>query len=295
MSRRVLVATDGSASARTAIELVRAFAWPAGTTLRLVHVVSPLPALVQSGLARRSFDRLDEPLRGSLVETAEHLRRADITVGIDVLSDGEPADRIVRDAREFRADLVVVGSRGHGAIATMLLGSVASAIVDHAPCPVLVVRRPSCARVILAEDGSLGAFEARQLLATWPIFERMAIRVVSVAHLTAPLLSGIASTMLEEARRARDELLVETRTAYGRLASESAEQLRIAGRRAESDVRSGDVAAEILTSAREMSADLIAMGSRGHGAMTRLLLGGVARNVLTHATCSILIARQQQT
>lgn len=285
------MATDGSSSARTALELVRAFAWPAGTTLRLVHVVSPLPALVQWGPARRSLDRLDEPLRASLDETAEHLRRADVTVQTDVLSDGEPAARIVRDAREFRADLIVTGSRGHGAIATMLLGSVASAIVDHAPCPVLVARRPSCARVVVAEDGSPGAFEARRLLATWPIFKGMPIRVVSVAHVTAPLLSGIALTVLEEARRAREELLVETRSAYGRLASESAEQLRLSGHRAESEVRTGDVAAEILASAREMDADLIAMGSRGHGAMTRLLLGSVARNVLTHATCSVLIAR----
>jgi nucleotide-binding universal stress UspA family protein len=54
------------------------------------------------------------------------------------------------------------------------------------------------------------------------------------------------------------------------------------------------VAAEILSAAREMNADLIAIGSRGDGAMTRLLLGSVARNVLTHATCSVLIARGPQ-
>lgn len=59
-------------------------------------------------------------------------------------------------------------------------------------------------------------------------------------------------------------------------------------------MRTGDVAAEILASARETNADLIAMGSRGHGAMTRLLLGSVAPNVLTHATCSVLTARAQK-
>lgn len=289
-----MVATDGSSSARTALELVRTLAWPGGTILRLVHVVPPLPALVEWDPARQSFHRLDGPLRASLDETAKELRRADLTVQTDVLSGGEPAARIVRDAREFDADLIVTGSRGHGAIATMLLGSVAAAIVDHAPCPVLVARRPSCARVVLAEDGSPGAFEARRLLATWPIFNGMLVRVVSVAYATAPLLSGIALTMLEEARRAHEELLVEARSAYGRLASETSEQLRLAGRRADSEVRTGDVAAEILASARETSADLIAIGSRGHGAMTRVLLGSVARNVLAHATCSVLIARAQK-
>jgi nucleotide-binding universal stress UspA family protein len=291
MTHRVLVATDGSPSARTALELVRALAWPAGTILRLVHVAPTLPALVEWGPAQRVYQSLDELVRASLDETAEHLSRADLTVQTDVLTGGEPAARVVRDAREFLADLIVTGSRGHGAIATMLLGSVAAAIVDHAPCPVLVARSPSCARIVLAEDGSPGAFEARRLLATWRPFKAMRMRVVGVAHITAPLLSGIAPTMLAEARRAREELLVETRSAYGRLANESAEQLRIAGRHAASEVRAGDVAAEILASARELNADLIAMGSRGHGAMTRLLLGSVARNVLTHATCSVLIAR----
>lgn len=294
MIPRILVATDGSPSARTALELVRTLAWPAGTILRIVHVAPTLPALVEWGPARRIYQSLDELVRASLDETAEHLRRADLSVQTDVLTGGEPAARIVRDAREFLADLIVTGSRGHGTVATMLLGSVAAAIVDYAPCPVLITRRPSCKSVVLAEDGSPGAFEARKLLATWPMFTGIPLRVVSVAHVTAPLLSGIAPTLLAEARRAREELLVETRSAYGRLANESAEQLRIAGRRAASEVRAGDVAAEILASAREMNADLIAMGSRGHGAMTRLLLGSVARNVLTHATCSVLIARARK-
>jgi nucleotide-binding universal stress UspA family protein len=290
MNLRVLVATDGSASARTALELVRALAWPAGTTLRVVQAASSLSTLVRSGPARSNADRFDDPLPAALHETAGRLHRAGVTVGDEVLSDGEPADRIVRDAREFRADLIVTGSRGHGTVATMLLGSVASAIVDRAPCPVLVARRPSCARILLAEDGSPGAFEARRILATWPIFHGVQARVTSVAHLAPEPLYGIAGSIREEARRAREDALVETRSAYGRLANESAEQLRLAGLRAESEVRTGDVAAEVLASAREVDADLIALGSRGHGALTRLVLGSVARNVLTRATCSVLIA-----
>lgn len=288
---RVLVATDGSPSSRTALELVRALAWPADTILRLVHVAPKLPALVEWGPAHRIYESLDELVRASLDETAEHLRRADLSVQTDVLAGGESAARIVQDAREFRADLIVTGSRGHGTVATMLLGSVASAIVDHAPCAVLVTRRPSCGSAVLGEDGSPGAFEARRLLATWPMFAGIPLRVVSVAHVAAPFLSGIVPALLAEARRAHEELLAETRSAYGRLASESAEQLRIAGRRAVAEVRTGDVAAEILAAAQELNADLIAVGSRGHGAMARLRLGGVARNVLTHAACSVLVAR----
>lgn len=271
---RILVAMDGSPAARTALELVRGLAWPAGTALRLVHVAP----------------RFAEALRDSLLETAERLRSAQLTVETDVLGGGEPADRIVRDAGEFQADLIVAGHRGHGAIATLLLGSVAAGIVERAACPVLIARLPSCARVVLAEDGSPAAFEARRVLATWPVFLGMPMRVVSVANVKGvPLLSEIAPAILEDARRERDELLVEAREAYDRLATESAEQLRIAGRRAEAEIRSGDVASEILASAREMDADLIAMGSRGRGPLTRLVLGSAARDVLTRATCSVLV------
>ena len=56
-------------------------------------------------------------------------------------------------------------------------------------------------------------------------------------------------------------------------------------------VRSGDPASEILDAAQERGADLIVTGSRGLGGLESLLLGSVARNVLTHARCSVLIVR----
>src|SRR3990172_6753722 len=53
---------------------------------------------------------------------------------------GRAATAIVEEARRFGADLVIVGSRGHGALEEMLLGSVSAEGVDHAPCPVLEIR-----------------------------------------------------------------------------------------------------------------------------------------------------------
>jgi nucleotide-binding universal stress UspA family protein len=50
-----------------------------------------------------------------------------------VILHGRPATMIVEEARDFAADVVMVGSRGHGAIATLILGSVSAGVVDHAP------------------------------------------------------------------------------------------------------------------------------------------------------------------
>ncbi len=57
------------------------------------------------------------------------------------------------------------------------------------------------------------------------------------------------------------------------------------------ELREGDPAGEIVAAAREDGADLVIMGSRGHTGVTRLVLGGVAHAVLTHAPCSVLIVR----
>lgn len=287
---RVLLATDGSASARSALDLVRSLAWPDGTTVRVIQVLPLWPALIDFDVPGRS-DAFEASARSALHELAAPLRRDGLVVEERLVRGEGIADLIVADARESNADLVVVGSRGHGPLASVLLGSVAAAVIDHAPCPVLVARRPHLERVVFAEDGSESAFEARRLLATWPMFRGLQVWVLSVAHVTRPFHSGITATVFEEARRAEAEILTESRSAHERLAKESAEQLRLAGALAQAELRQGDAASEIVASAERAGADLIVMGSRGRSGPTRAVLGSVARNVLQHAHCSVLIAR----
>lgn len=57
-----------------------------------------------------------------------------------VINKGKPADEIIKTAKELNIDLIVVGTQGRSALASALIGSVARNIVNHAPCPVLVVR-----------------------------------------------------------------------------------------------------------------------------------------------------------
>ncbi|MDE3101592.1 MAG: universal stress protein, partial [Chloroflexota bacterium] len=258
---RVLLATDGSAPAEAARDLVRTLAWPEGTAIRIVEVL-PTTALVDLAPLETELNRI-QALSGSLDSIAEPVRREGLVVECALLEGDSVSGAIVEDAARFRADVVVTGHRGHGPIASMLLGSVAAAVTDHAPCPVLVARRPSCARLLFAEDGSASAAGARRLLASWAPFRGLPVRVVSVAHVHAPLLSGIAPSLVEEARRLHEEMLVEMRTAHARLAAASAEDLRLAGLRADSEVRSGDPAEQVLAAASETGADLIVMGSRG--------------------------------
>lgn len=271
---RVLIAFDGSRGALTALDLTRAIPWPDGTELRLARV--------------DGTRALDE----DLAEVAANLMRPGLTVDHVVIRGEMPQDAIVAEASRFGADLLITGSRGHGPMTTALIGSSARAIAEHAPCPVLVARSSSFERLLVAEDGSASAFAARRVVATWPIFVGRHVHVLSVAHVATPILAGVAAAVNPDARQERQIAEMEARASYGRLAVETAEQLRIAGRTAESEVRSGDPAQEIVAAAQRWDADLVVLGSRGRNTLERVLLGSVAREVLLRAPCSVLVVRK---
>ena len=288
---RVLVATDGSPSARNAALLVRSLSWPEETRVRVLEIFPPVPSLVAIS-GDRELDLDDTHERNSVAQLAAPLSREGLVIDEEYIRGNGVANIIVEDARAWDAEVIVTGSRGHGRLATMLLGSVAAAVSERAPCPILVARRSTCSRIVFAEDGSDGAFKARSVLAKWPIFKGMQLKVVSVAHVDRPLRSGITAAVFEDARQAQADDLMEARAAHGHLSKESAEQLRLAGVLAQAELRTGDAATEIVAAAQSWNADLIVVGSRGRGAIARTVLGSVARSVLQSAKCSVLVIRR---
>lgn len=204
---------------------------------------------------------------------------------------GRAATTIVDEAQDFRADVVVVGSRGHGAIASLVLGSVSSEIVDHAPCPVLVVRQSGVSRVLLATDGSPSAAAALALLAQAHVLANLPVHVVSVAEVAGPWHSGIAPTMYRLAMDEHMRDLEDATAKHGLIAEAAATQLRAAGHEATVEVPVGDAAAEVIAAGDRWGADLIVIGSRGQTGLKRFLLGSVARNVSHGTKSSVLVVR----
>jgi nucleotide-binding universal stress UspA family protein len=294
---RALVAIDGSESASLAIDLVADVAWPGGTTIRVVEAIETGAALFASwpGLARVQADELEARLRlganATVQEAQVRLTRPGLAVESAVLH-GRPAAAIVDDARRIAADLIVVGSRGHGTIEAMLLGSVSAEVIDDAMTPVLVARCRRIDRVLLAWDGSTGAARAAGLLHQWPIFARSSVRVVSVADIEVPWWSGFPEAGSPELMPLWLDAIDASRSRHGLLASEMTVELQAAGLTAEADRREGDAATEILAAAHAFKADLILLGTRGRTGVARLVLGSVARNILHHASSSVLVVRE---
>ena len=294
---RVLVATDGSEAAGVAIDLVAHVAWPTGTEILVVDVVESGAALFGGpwpALAIVEADRIETDIRAeaekALLDAKGRLARPGLTIDTAVLR-GRPATRIVERAKQMLADLIVIGSRGHGTIESMLLGSVSAEVIDHAPTPVLVARGQRMERVVLGWDGSECATRAAELVRTWPIFAAVSVRVVSVTDVEIPWWTGFPMDGSPELMSRYDETPEASRKQHEQLTQEMTARLQAAGRTTEAEPREGDAATEILAAATAAKADLIVIGTHGRTGIARLVLGSVARNVLHHAGCSVLIVR----
>ncbi len=138
--KRILVAVDGSESALKAARMAAEIAQRFGAKLTLVHVVPRLllPPDVY-GLTIAEVEKEHRAYADALLEkAAAALQGPDLELGRTVLY-GSPAEAIAEEAATGDVGMVVVGSRGHGAVARMFLGSVSDRLVHISPKPVLVV------------------------------------------------------------------------------------------------------------------------------------------------------------
>ena len=149
---RILLATDGSGHSEAAVHEIARQHWPAASALRVISVVEPPYVLgtfpgesVNMDLYVEIEKSARDRARAAVEKAAAHLQAEEgsrqLTVTTEVLS-GSAKRVILEDAEAFRADLIVVGSHGHGMLDRFLLGSVSQAVAMHARCSVEIVRSP---------------------------------------------------------------------------------------------------------------------------------------------------------
>ncbi len=298
---RILLAVDGSVSSDRAIQLVSSLELPPDSLVRVVSVQERFADALSVSWAAvgDSSPSLDTGEDADARHRREAIARAEgtlMTPGRKVegfLLHGRPGSAIVDEAAAMSADLLVVGSRGHGRIATMLLGSTASEIVDHAPCPVLVARHHHLGPVAFADDGSSSARNAESVFTRWPVFAGEAISVITVAETAVPVAAGFTPGMYDQTYASYAASADETRSAVRDEAEGEAHRLADLGLDARAITLEGDPSTEIVRFAAEREIATVVMGTRGRTGLTRLILGSVARNVLLHASCSVLIVRDR--
>ncbi len=223
-----------------------------------------------------------------------------------IIGEQKPHQGVLAAADEHRADLVVVGARGAGPIEGLTLGSVGRAVVHHATIPVLIARpRPGAApadklRVLLACDGSDASKEAAAALSkfTWP--EGAIGRVITVVE--SMLVGHVPEWLQEQARDVDTEAMArawveehqqEKKQAHDRLVAYCPELPEIFHNQ-EPLVAEGHPSEEILKAVEATRCDLVAVGARGLGFVSRLILGSTSEKLLARAPCSLLIVREHR-
>ncbi|MFJ5774625.1 universal stress protein [Streptomyces sp. NPDC093094] len=268
MADLVVVGVDGSASSLTAVEAAAASAVRRGAVLRVVHADVPVkPRLV-----------VPDPASGALVhEAAAHARYvAPEVIVTEAVVTGDPVH--VLEAESQAAALIVVGSRGKGNIAGLLLGSTPVPLAAHSRCPVMTVReehRPSdrAGPVVLGFDGSPDSDEAVGL-AFAEAAQRRAQLVVVHARQPDKDSPGTAPESAEQSPAA---------AIAGRAGACPDVTVR-------HDLVSGTAREVLLEASR--TAQLLVVGARGLGAITGLLQGSVSQALMARAHCPVVTVRR---
>lgn len=137
--KKILVATDGSDISTRAVALAADLAKQSEATLSIAHSMVPLMTELPAGAYRELEQAQRESAALVLRRAAEVAARPGLELRT-VLLKGPPAQALVEEAEGQGYDLLVIGSHGRGAVARVLLGSVAGRVVRLCHCPVMVTR-----------------------------------------------------------------------------------------------------------------------------------------------------------
>jgi nucleotide-binding universal stress UspA family protein len=142
---KILLAIDGSPCSDVAVRAAASRPWPAGSEAEIVTAIHapivPDPFLIGVMVYEEMMEHQRKAAPELLEKAAAEIRAGnpDLHVTTKVLK-GPPKERIVEEAEAWGADLIMLGSHGHGAVTRFVLGSVSHAVASHAHCSVEIVR-----------------------------------------------------------------------------------------------------------------------------------------------------------
>jgi nucleotide-binding universal stress UspA family protein len=206
---------------------------------------------------------------------------------------GSPGATIVEMARACRVDLVAVGSRGLGPYKGYLLGSVSDHVANHARCSVLLAKTPPkrTGRYLLALDDSQYTVAVLRWLRELNLSKGAWIHLVKVFRSMKDFPDPDGGDWSCACERTAPAMFAPWGDAPEVLEAMCEEGLDTKVARVTVEVRFGQEVPEILASVRKFEPELLVMGAKGHYATAASPLGNVARKLIDHAPCSVLIVR----
>jgi nucleotide-binding universal stress UspA family protein len=281
MSGTIIVGIDGSSRGLEALALGRRLAEASGAALLVAAAYEP-----------EIYPPAEDEIVAPRTAAKEALAQARAALGgftawePRLLAAGSPAAALHRLAEREEADLVVVGSTHRGALGRVLPGSVGERLLHGSRCPVAVTphgyeapARDGLASVAAGFDGSQAAQAVVAVAADLATALDARLRLVRALPIPSPTNPAFGTMSYHETVEAmRRNALEATHAAAAELPAELGLETRVV------DGEPVDVLADV-----SRDADLLVLGSRGHGPLRRVLLGGVSGALLERAACPVIV------
>ncbi|MEX2586861.1 MAG: universal stress protein [Actinomycetota bacterium] len=266
---QILVATDFSAGAHSAIERAIRLAARLGARLSVVHVL-PIGASAEAvGIAKSLLNRYAYELRAQVLTS---------------VATGSAGVEISAEAQRRNVDLIVVGAHGGHWLRDVFVGSTVETVLEVSAVPVLIVKDaavPPYARVLLAVDNSLRSFRAAQAgIDMTPGAHHIVAHAVTVPGEGLLRLSGAVDSDVQGFRSVQ---LAEAQPAIKRLAGELVPPAD------EVLVESGRPEVRIREFAEDHLVNLVVAGTERGTGIRHTLLGSVSRSTMQRVSCDVLI------
>jgi nucleotide-binding universal stress UspA family protein len=298
---KILVPVDGSKYSDAALAFIasRTTLIGAKPEVELLNVQPPVPPRIERIASRAT-------IRGYLAAEANQILEPAVAkllrAGLAVRSGfavGAPGAEIARAAARIGADLIVMGSHGHGAVKGLLLGSVTQAVLASCTTPLLVVRDAAAPRrdslaVGIAVDGSkYGAAAVRYALAhrdLWGASPTLRLLHV-VPDLAALVIPGLGDAPL--ALYKPEQVVAMQTERFDAAVGPARKQFERAGLKVDAVCLIGnDPGGELAAYAKREKLDVLLLGSHGRGALKSAVLGSVASRVAAQCRTPLLLVRE---
>lgn len=285
---KILLSTDGSefseGAVREAIRLAKKCS-SALTALSVIETNSELEAI-----APQVTEKAEKAARANLEAVQARAKKEGVDCAIVIHAGEDSYEYIVDEATKSNSTMIVMGRRGRSGLKRLMMGSVTTRVIGHAPCNVLVV--PKAAQlefrnILVATDGSKHSAAAASEAIGLAKQNNSALTVISVvpSELVTPV--DIDFTVNQREFIAEKEMQEAEKNA--KVVKEAAEK---EGVFVKAFVLSGKPADAIIETAKEKRADLIVLGSHGRTGLEKLLMGSVAERVIVLAACPVLVVKK---
>jgi len=277
--RKILVAYDGSASARNGLAVASHLAQEDKSWIKVLSVLPGYNGDLELVGVSKIAETIEGP-GGKLLAEAQEIADQEGVHILTNMTQGEPYDKIVHVADDENCDLIIMGRRGTHQLERELVGSVTARVIGYTPKDVLVVPdgcKLTRKNILLATDGS-------------PSCEAAVGRAIEIAKDQSAKLTAVSVVYTNDEYLALAPGIVED------LIGKAKEKLAIisqkgkeAGIEINTTVKEGEAYEAITTLAQESNVDLIVMGSHGKKHLQRLLMGSVTERTIGYASCPVLV------